>query len=136
MRDWLTNLVVSLSAVFLPVKEILLVVGVLIVADFVTGIAASRKKKTPITSAGFKRSVVKMLVYQTAVLTGFLVEAYLLKHSLPVTNIVAGVIGLTEFKSVLENLHVVNGGSVATDILEKLGSKKNADSSSEDSKHS
>lgn len=64
-----------------------------------------------------------MVVYQVAVITGFLVEKYLLQNSIPVVNLVGGVIGLTELKSVIENAGVITGKDLFSEILKRLGSK-------------
>jgi len=108
MKHFLHNLFLSLVAVLAPIKAVILTVGCLILADFLTGVFKAWRKKDPITSNKMKRTVAKMVMYQTAVITGFLLETYIL-DGIPVTKLVAGIIGIVEFKSVLENIEAVTG---------------------------
>ncbi|NBV29725.1 hypothetical protein EBS02_12085 [bacterium] len=97
--------------------------GILIISDLITGIWAARKRGESITSAALGRTVSKMVVYQTAVVTGFLLQRYLLADAMPVVNIVGGIIGMVEFKSFIENANYIVGGDIMKEVLKKLGSK-------------
>jgi phage-related holin len=124
MKEFLLKTGVALLAVFAPIKSVVLVVGVLIVADLITGILAARKRGEKITSAGFRRTIVKGLVYQSSILLGHLTEQYLVGNDVvSITKIVAAVIGLVEFTSILENLNTINGSPIFAKLIEKLGSK-------------
>lgn len=120
--DILKTLILAGLAVFAPIQGVIITVGVLIFADLVLGVMAARKRGEKITSAGMRRTVTKMCVYQVAVLTGFLFETYLLGGLLPVSKLVAAVIGVVEFKSLLENATEITGTDFK-DIIKKLGSK-------------
>lgn len=109
MKQILSNLVVAVMAVLAPIQSIMIVVAILIGADFITGIMKAYRLKEAITSRALARSIYKMCFYQLAVLSAFLLETYLIPDVLPVTKLVAGVIGLTEFLSVLENTQKVTG---------------------------
>lgn len=122
MRDWITSLMLSILAIFLPAKELFIATGVLIVADLVTGLMAAHKLKQPITSAGLRRTVSKFVIYNVAVGCAFLVQRHMMGDLVPVSNIVSSAIGLTELKSILENVDKVRGGSLIKEILSKLGS--------------
>jgi hypothetical protein len=123
MKSFLTNLLVSAAAALAPIKPVMITVGILIVSDLITGIWAARKRGETITSAALGRTVSKMVVYQTAVVTGFLLQRYLLADAMPIVNIVGGVIGLVEFKSFIENSNVIVGRDIMAEIIKKLGSK-------------
>lgn len=123
MKTWLINMMMAMTAVFAPAKGMVLTALVLVIMDMITGMLASRKQKEPITSAGIGRSVVKTMVYEAAILLAFLTQQYLTGPEVPVSNIVAGLIGLTELKSVMENLNIVSGGSLLSSIIDKLGSR-------------
>lgn len=123
MKTWILNALLAMTAVFAPAKGMVLTALVLVIMDMITGILASRKLKQPITSAGIGRSIVKTLVYEAAILLAFLTQQYLTGSEVPVSNIVAGLIGLTELKSVMENLNTVSGGSLLSSIIDKLGSR-------------
>lgn len=98
-------------------------VGFLIVADLVTGMIAAKKRGEKINSAAMRRTVSKMVVYQIAVISGFLLETQLLHELLPVTKVVAGVIGMVEFKSILENGNTILGVNIFKEVIKRLGSK-------------
>lgn len=124
MKEWLIKTIVALVAVFAPVHSIMIVAGVLIVIDLLTGVIAAWKLKEKITSNGLKRTVVKMLVYQVAIITGFLVEKYMLDGTFEVSKIVAVVIGLVEAASILENLNKINGSPIFKSLINKINNKK------------
>ena len=122
MKNYLHGLVISALSVLAPIKAVLITVGILIFADMITGILAARKRGEQITSAKIRNSVTKCLVYQSAVITGFLVQTYLLQGFIPIVNIVASLIGLTELTSFYENLNTIKGGNIFKKIIELLGS--------------
>ncbi|HEY8367583.1 MAG TPA: phage holin family protein, partial [Bacteroidia bacterium] len=109
-------------AALAPIHAVMISVGILIFADLATGMWAAKKRGENITSAAMRRTVSKLFIYQLAVITGFLLETHLLAQLLPVTKLVAGVIGLVEFKSILENANEILGQNIFTNLLSKLGS--------------
>ena len=122
MKNYLQGLMISALSVLAPIKAVLITVGILIFADFVTGILAAKKRGESISSAKIRNSVTKCLVYQSAVITGFLVQTFLLQGFIPIVNIVASLIGLTELTSFYENLNTIKGGNIFRKIIELLGS--------------
>jgi len=124
MKDFALTTSLAIVAVFTPIHAVLIVVGVLISVDFFTGILRSLKIGNDITSKALSRTVTKMLAYQLAVITAFLLEKYLLDSAMPAAKIVASVIGITEFKSILENTEVITGKPVFKTIIDKLNSKE------------
>lgn len=109
-------------ALLAPIHAMILATGTLIVADTILGVWAAKKRGEEITSAGLRRTLTKMLVYQLTIVTGFVVETWLISSMFPVSKLVAGVIGLVEFKSLLENVNTINGNPIFKDIITKLGS--------------
>jgi len=122
MKDWVSSLGVAAVAALAPIQAVLISAGVMIFADLFTGMLAARKKGEKITSAAMRRTISKILIYETAIICGFLLETYLLSSLIPVSKLVAGVIGLVEFKSILENCNVVLGQNIFETVLFKLGS--------------
>lgn len=118
----LSTVLLSILAIFAPAKELFIASGFLIFADLLTGITAAHKQGQPITSAGLRRTVSKLLIYNVAIASGFLVQHYFMKDAVPVSNIVSSAIGLTELKSIIENIDKIRGGSLFKEILSKLGS--------------
>lgn len=119
---------VSLVAVLAPIKAVLLVSGFLIFADLISGILAARKRGENISSAGLRRTLSKMLIYNLAVISGFLVETYMVSELLPISKLIAGTISLVELKSILENLNTINGTDIFKTVLNSLGSKNDGSS--------
>ncbi len=122
MSKLITALVAILS-VFAPIKPAVITVMVLTIMDLITGILAARKRQEPITSAGLGRTVAKLAVYQVATLCAFLAQKYLVLDVMPVCTLVTSMIGITELKSVLENLDTISGGSFFAVLISKLASK-------------
>jgi phage-related holin len=120
MRQFLEAIGLSIVAVFLPIKAILFVMLVLVIADFITGIYAAIKAKRHITSAGLKRTVGKFLIYELAVCLAFLVHQYLIGDLIPAEKIIASAIGLTELKSILENLDEITGQNTFQALLNRI----------------
>lgn len=120
MTQKLSGLLVSVALVFLPIKATLITVMVLTVADLISGIMASRKEGKKITSSGLKRTIIKTTVYELVVMLGFLTEQYMTGDAVPVVRILAGFIGLTELKSVMENIERISGMPLVKMLIEKL----------------
>jgi phage-related holin len=119
---FLRPLAVSVAAIFAPIQGLLLATGSLVFIDLITGVIAAHKRGSPITSAGLRRSVTKICVYQIAIMTAFLAEKYM-SDVLPFVKMAAGVITLTELTSVLENLNSISGENLLKALIDKLGSK-------------
>ncbi len=123
MESWYKALFVSICAVFAPIQPMLITVGVLVGADLIFGLIAAYKTKEPITSAGIRRTVTKSFVYLSSVMLGYIAEHYLIGDLIPVSKLIAGVIGVVEMKSILESADKINGGSLFKSIITKLGSE-------------
>jgi len=127
MKDWTMATLVSIIAVFAPIKDLVLVTIILIFVDLVTGLLAARKrgewtKLKEIKSAGIRRTFSKSLVYMTGILVGYLIEHFMLKGFIPVSNIAAGLISIIEGKSIYENLDTVSAKPIFKTLIQKLGS--------------
>lgn len=122
MKEWLSKLFLASLAALAPIHMVMITVGVLILADLTTGIWAAIKRGEKVSSAAMRRTISKIFIYQLAVVTGFMLETYILDSVLPVAKIVAGVIGMVEFKSILENSNHIVGGDIFRIIIQKLGS--------------
>ena len=127
MSSFLSKLGIAVMAALAPIKPVMITVGILIISDLITGLWAAKKRGETITSAALGRTVSKMVVYQTAVVTGFLLQKYLLADAIPIVNIVGGIIGMVEFKSFIENANTIIEGDIFKEILKKLGSKNDSE---------
>lgn len=122
MKEWLNKLLLASMAALAPIKMVMITVGFLIITDLITGIWAAKKRGESISSAAMRRTVSKIFIYQLTVISGFMLETYILEGLIPVAKIVAGVIGMVEFKSILENSNQIVGGDIFKLVLQKLGS--------------
>jgi len=120
MTQKISTILASIALVFMPIKATLITVMVLTVADLITGIMASRKEGKKITSSGLKRTIIKTTVYELVVMLGFLTERFMVGDSIPVVKVLAGFIGLTELKSVLENIERISGMPIIKLLIERL----------------
>lgn len=125
------QLLISSLAVLAPIKPVLIVTGILIFADLVSGVLAARKKGEKISSAGVRRTVSKVLIYNAAIILGFLIEKYMLDSYVPISKIVAGLIGTTEGLSIYENLNALQGQNMFKKVLSTLGSSNDSKDSEE-----
>lgn len=122
MKQWLISIGLSLLAVLAPIKALLIAVGFLIFADTVSGILAARKRGEKISSAKLRGVVTKAFVYQICVISGFIMEKYIIDDVLPVSKIIAGAIAAVEFRSLLENSECILGYEVFEEIKKRIGS--------------
>lgn len=103
--------------VLLPLKYIGIVMFILITVDFFTGIWKAKHLKEPVSSRKMSNTVAKLVLYQIAILCGFLLETYIVPE-IPITKIVSSFIGLTELKSISENISEITGINFYKKILE------------------
>lgn len=117
------TLIMASLAVFTPLKSMLLALLFLVVIDTITGLAAAVVTKRPLTSRKLSRTIAKTLVYMTTVCVVFVANKYLLssgEFSLPLDTLIASFIGLTELKSILENLHKIQKQPLLQFLIDKL----------------
>lgn len=99
-----------------PLQTAVFSVGVLVMFDMITGIMLARKKGESITASGLKRTVEKLVVYNIGLITGFILEQFMLGSSIPFVKILTGLIGTTEGKSIFENVNLISG----IDVFQKI----------------
>lgn len=123
MKPFLLKAALATVSIFAPVKSIMLASMVLILCDLFTGVWAARKRGERVTSAGFQRTIVKLVVYEAAIALGFIAQHYLMADAIPVCNIIGSYVGLTELTSAYENIDSISGGKLLKTILSRLNSK-------------
>lgn len=113
--------IIALFGFIAPIKGLLLVVGLSIAADTIIGIYKAKKLKQKNTSRRISYSLSsKMLLYQSAVITFFILEKYLLGEfvllfssiSFLLTKLLAVVLISVELKSVDESYKIITGVSL------------------------
>ena len=65
-------------AFVLPIKPLIILVGLLIVLDTISGVYKAIKTKEKISSKKLSRVISKMLLYQCGLITFYILEKYLL----------------------------------------------------------
>lgn len=115
------------SALFLehivPISDFLIGVMILVVADFYTGVRAAKKRKEPLRSKGFRKSIVKVKDYFLAILLAQIVEKIWLE-GVPLVHTISFAIATIEFRSNLENISEVTNVKFVNTILSLLRIKK------------
>jgi holin family protein len=123
VHKYLEMLIISLIAIFAPIQALILTTGVLVILDLIVGVMSASKQGEKITSSGLRRTVSKLLIYETAIMLGFLVEIYMTGGLIPISRIAGTMIGITELKSIMESLDSLNGSPLLATLISKLGSK-------------
>lgn len=114
----------AILAVFAPAQAMVLTSMSLVLVDLCTGLLAARHRKDKITSSGLRRTVIKLFIYEAAILLAFLTQTYLTGPGIPVSNIVAGFIGITELLSCMENMNEISGNKLLQTLIDKLNHTK------------
>lgn len=107
-----------LFVALLPIRSVLVAVFMLVLADFLSGVIASSVEKSKITSSRMRRTIVKLVAYQAAIIFAFVLEVIM--PGLPIVNTVAGLIGLVEGKSFFENIRRITGIDIWKELISKL----------------
>lgn len=105
--NWIKAVIFSIVAVLAPIKALLYVISLLILSDTITGIIAAYKRGEEINSKGFKKTIIKLFLYNLMVVLAFLMEKFIFLDLIPFVKIGVAVIALTEFKSVVENFEQI-----------------------------
>lgn len=121
------SLVMGALMIFLaPVKPFIIAAYILLAADVVLGLWASRRVKEPFTSLKLGRTVGKFVTYTLAiVLAQVMVKTFF--DGTPIlegmTYTIALFICTVEFKSCLENIAIITGLELWAQVADFLASK-------------
>jgi hypothetical protein len=122
------GIVMVILAFLAPIKVMAAVILALVLIDVITGTYAAYKRGEKIQSAVMRRSIQKLLVYQCGLLAAFLVQYLAGITAIPIVNLVAALIGCTEFLSIFENLNSISGTNLFKGLIIAIGKKvKNLD---------
>lgn len=127
MKDYIKALLISILAIFAPIKAAIITVLILVIADAVTGVWAAIKRGDKITSARLGRTASKLFIYETAMIMAFLTEQNLTGTIIPFMKIISGFISVVEMKSLLENLNEISGTNLLKSLVDRLSSPNNKD---------
>lgn len=122
-KKWIMKAMLAVLAVFAPVVPLVICCFALCLLDLVAGLLAAKKRKEAITSAGLRRTISKLVIYEITLLSAFIADSYLTGGMLSLTKIVGSFIAITELKSLAENLDEATGQSVFKALIARLGSQ-------------
>lgn len=114
---------VACLSIFLPIQGLLLTIGFLVGADLVVGLWKALKLKQKIRSRRMSDTITKLLLYQIAIISGYLIERYVMVETVPIAKLIGSVIAVIEFKSILESIEAVTGQDIWTKIKKIIGRK-------------
>jgi uncharacterized protein YacL len=103
---------------FTPAVPLMLAIGFFVIADFITGIMAAKKREEEITSKKMRNTVTKGIGYMIAILVGLVFQNHFMPN-FEIMKIVSGVIAFVEIKSLDENFRIITGKSLFKQFLNK-----------------
>ena len=117
IQSKLLTLISICFAFFLPISGILIMIGVLISIDTITGIWKAKKLGDKITSRKLSSIISKLALYEITVIMFFLIDKFILNEiiltffSVPfmLTKVTALVLASIEVMSINENYKIVKG---------------------------
>lgn len=92
-----------------PIKWLIIGVGALILLDTLSGVYKAYKLKQDITSKRFGHIISKFILYNIGIISGYILQLMIGVDFLPLAKIIACAIGLTELKSITENINQITG---------------------------
>ena len=104
---------------FAPITAAIIGLGVLILADVVTGCKAAQMRGEEIRSNRMARTISKIIFYSIAIILSRVMEVAFMDW-MPVAQITAGYIAIVEFKSNMENIGSITGVDVWKHIMTKI----------------
>ncbi len=126
------KILITLSAFLMPVKPLMVLVGLMIFLDTIFGVWKCKKQGTKVTSKGLSAIVSKMVLYQFAVILVFALEKFmfgdfiLLFTAIPLflTKVVATLLVGIELTSISENIEEATGVNIWQKVKDMLGRAK------------
>lgn len=108
--DWQNILIQYMIFFFSPIAWLIFGVGIMVLFDWIAGMAAARKQGRKIVSGGFYRTFVKYALYAIGVISTRVLEILMKdKIDIPFASLLAGFILVIEYKSVMENISIATG---------------------------
>lgn len=111
IKKYLMLAITYLVTYFSPAFSMMIIIGVFVFSDFITGIMAAKKRGEEITSKKARPTVTKGLSYMIAILVAHIFQNHFLPQ-IEVMKIVSGLIAVIELKSMDENIRIITGKSL------------------------
>jgi len=120
MKNYVISLLTSIAVFFLPVVPILILVGIFIFGDTALGVWAAKRRGEKITSRKLGNIIPKMVLYQFAVITAFILDVWLIGEFInilfSIDILFTKLVGLTlifiEGVSIDENFTKITGKNI------------------------
>ena len=117
LNNYSMQLLAIVSSFFMPISGILILIGLSVILDTITGVWKARKLKTPVTSRKLSAIISKILLYEVTVMLFYLIDYFILNDivltffsvELMTTKILALVLVSIEIISINENFKAVKG---------------------------
>jgi len=117
LNNYSMQLIAIVSSFFMPISGILILIGLSVILDTITGVWKARKLKTPVTSRKLSAIISKILLYEVTVMLFYLIDYFILNDivltffsvELMTTKILALVLVSIEVISINENFKAVKG---------------------------
>jgi hypothetical protein len=121
----INSIVASIVGVIAPLKAIVLIIVAAVFIDFGLAIYNAWKKGIPITSRKMYQTIPKLLIYISVILIVYYSNIFIFEVPMDLHKIVGGFILLTEFKSIDENINLILGFSLFSQLTDFLSRGKN-----------
>lgn len=110
-----------------PIWPVLITLGILVAADTLLGIWASKKRGVGFKSSLGWRVFTKLFIYQFVLVVLYFAETYVWKGWIPAVTLASGGVAVVEVASILENATTILGTPVFKFLQNKLDSKSKKD---------
>lgn len=118
----------AIIAFFLPIHNILVGIGALIVADMITGIYAAQKRGEKIHSKKMGATVTKTILYFLGIILAQIMQNLFLEaEAQSLVKATAGIFAVIEFKSNLENISTATGIDLIGKLKQFIETKRKTD---------
>lgn len=129
MKEYATKFALASLTYFTQLTEIFVLMMLFVLADLVSGIVASSRKKIPRSSRRLRKSLEKTLCYLGAVMLAYAAERAFNIDWFIAHRAIAAFICVVEFISILENFAVITERPVFLKIITLIrGKASNGDS--------
>ena len=125
---YLKSFLVSMGSFFLPVVPLVILVGLFILGDTILGVWAAKRRGEKITSRKLGNIIPKMVLYQGAVVTAFLLDTFLLGEFIAIlfsidilfTKLVSLTLIFIEGVSIDENFTSITGKNMFSSFKDMI----------------
>lgn len=106
-----------LFSMLIEEKAIIVATVMFIFVDLLTGLWKALKLKEKITSKALRRTIEKLISYLLVIMLAKILDKTIINiEAISLHTIVAGLIFLVEFKSVTENMGIITGNKIFSEI--------------------